>query len=103
MFRSCSSLKAIGFSLCVVFLSAPATAQPAKLKWTDNTEKTTIDAEFVRMTDGAVVLKKDGKEISVPLTKLSMASHLQALKLAKPDAYSKAAPKAVVEIGRAHV
>ena len=98
MFRSSSSLKAISFSLCVVLLSAPATAQPAKLKWTDNTEKTTIDAEFVRMADGAVVLKKDGKEISVSLAKLSMASHLQALKLAKPDAFAKAPPKAVIGI-----
>jgi len=82
----------------LAFLSAPAVAQPTKLKWADNTEKTTIDAEFVRMADGAVILKKDGKEISVPLAKLSMASHLQALKLAKPDAFAKAPPKAVVGI-----
>lgn len=98
MFRSSSSLKAISFCLCVAFLSTIAAAQPAKLKWTDNSEKTTIDAEFVRMADGAVVLKKDGKEISVPLGKLSMASHLQALKLAKPDAFAKAPPKAVIGI-----
>ena len=98
MFRSSSSLKALSLSLCVAFLSAPAAAQSAKLKWTDNTEKTTIDAEFVRLTEGTVLLKKDGKEISVPLAKLSLASHLQALKLAKPQAYAKAAPKAVVGI-----
>lgn len=98
MFRSSSFLKAISLSLCMAFLSASAAAQPAKLKWTDNTEKTTIDAEFVRMADGAVVLRKDGKEISVPLAKLSMASHLQALKLAKPQAYTKAATKAAVGI-----
>ena len=98
MFRSSSFLKAISLSLCMAFLSAPAAAQPAKLKWTDNTEKTTIDAEFVRMADGAVVLRKDGKEISVQLAKLSLASHLQALKLAKPQAYTKAAPKAAVGI-----
>ena len=102
MFLSSSSLKAIGQGLCLglslACLSATAVAQPAKLKWTDNSEKTTIDAEFVRMADGAVVLKKDGKEITVPLTKLSMASHLQALKLANPAAYSKAPPKAVVGI-----
>ncbi|MDX1926383.1 MAG: SHD1 domain-containing protein [Pirellulaceae bacterium] len=98
MFRLSSSLQAFGLCLSMAFLSATAVAQPAKLKWTDNTEKTTIDAEFVRMAEGAVVLKKDGKEISVPLAKLSMASHLQALKLANPAAYSKAPPKAVVGI-----
>ncbi len=98
MFRSSSFLAVVGICLCATFLSAPVVAQSAKLKWTDNTEKTTIDAEFVRMADGAVVLKKDGKEISVPLAKLSMASHLQALKLAKPDAFTKAPPKAVIGI-----
>ncbi len=98
MFRSSYSRKAINACLCVALLSASAIAQPAKLKWTDNTEKTTIDAEFVRVSDGAVVLKKDGKEISVPLGKLSMASHLQALKLAKPEAFAKAPPKAVIGI-----
>jgi hypothetical protein len=98
MFRLSSSLQAFGLCLSMAFLSATAVAQPAKLKWTDNTEKTTIDAEFVRMADGAVVLKRDGKEITVPLAKLSMTSHLQALKLANPSAYSKAPPKAVVGI-----
>lgn len=94
MHRSRSSLNAISLSLCLALLAVPAAAQPAKLKWTDNTEKTTIEAEFVRMAEGAVILKRDGKEISVPLAKLSMGSHLQALKLAKPDAYSKAPTKA---------
>ncbi len=103
MFRSRSSLSAISLSLSLAILIGPAftgrtLAQPAKLKWTDNTEKTTIEAEYVRMAEGAVVLKRDGKEITVPLAKLSMASHLQALKLAKPDAFSKAPPKAVVGI-----
>jgi SLA1 homology domain 1, SHD1 len=98
MFRSRFFPKATSLCLVAAFLSAQAAAQPAKLKWTDNTEKTTIDAEFVRMADGAVVIKKDGKEISVPLTKLSLASHLQALKLAKPEAYAKAPPKAVIGI-----
>jgi hypothetical protein len=62
----------------------------------DSAEKTTIEAEFVRLDEAAVVIKKDGKEIAVPLAKLSLNSHLQALKLAKPEAYSKPAPKIIV-------
>lgn len=58
-------------------LAAPAWGQPVKQKWMDSTEKSTIEAEFVRLADAAVILKKDGKEISVPLTKLSLSSHLQ--------------------------
>ncbi len=82
--------------LLIGLLSVPALGQPVKQKWLDSTEKSTIEAEFVRLVDGAVVLKKDGKEIAVPLSKLSLASHLQALKLAKPGAYSKPAPKIIV-------
>ena len=82
--------------LLVGLLAAPAWGQHVKLKWMDSTEKSTIEAEFVRLADAAVILKKDGKEISVPLTKLSLSSHLQALKLAKPDAYAKPAPKVII-------
>ncbi len=99
MFRSSFGLAVLGTSLCAFsLLTAPAFAQPTKMKWTDVTEKSSIEAEFVRMAEGAVILRKDGKEISVPLTKLSMASHLQALKAANPNAFSKAAPKATVGI-----
>jgi hypothetical protein len=88
---------AIGLSaLMLAGVATPASAQPAKLKWTDNTDKNTIEAEYVRMAENAVVLKKDGKDVTVPLAKLNLSSHLQALKLAKPEAYSKPAPKAVV-------
>lgn len=84
--------------LVVVCLSCASFAQTTKLKWTDNTEKSTITADFVRMADDAVVLRKDGKEISVPLSKLSLSSHLQAKKLANPTAYSAPPPKAQIGI-----
>jgi len=96
MLRSSFGFAACGLSLsALLWSSSLAEAQPPKQKWTSNAG-TAIEAEFVRLDAGAVVVKKDGKEISVPLGKLSMESHLQALKLAKPDAYSKPAPKAVV-------
>lgn len=68
-----------------------------KLKWTGAAEKSpTIEAEFVRVDGDTLILKKDGKEIPVPLSKLSLDSHLQALKLANPEAYAKPVPKAVI-------
>ncbi len=96
MLRSSFAFAAFGLSLCAVLGSSSlAEAQPPKQKWTSSAGAV-IEAEFVRLDAGAVLVKKDGKEISVPLAKLSMESHLQALKLAKPGAYAKPAPKAVV-------
>jgi hypothetical protein len=78
------------------FLAQSASAQTEKQKWLDSTEKSTIEAEFVRLDGASVILKKDGKDIAVPLAKLSLSSHLQALKLAQPDAYAKPVPKVVL-------
>ena len=106
MLRSNLGLPASGLSQCAVLFCAAlfcaslwnsplAEAQAQKQKWVSNAG-TAIDAEFVRLDAGSVVVKKDGKEIAVPLSKLSLESHLQALQLAKPDAYAKPAPKAIV-------
>jgi hypothetical protein len=55
-----------------------------------------IEASFVRLEADSVVLKlnSNGKEANVPLSSLSLESHLQALKLANPDAFSKPLVKA---------
>lgn len=55
-----------------------------------------IEATFVRMNEDSVVLQLNstGKEASVPLSSLSLESHLQALKLADPSAFSKPLVKA---------
>ena len=82
---------------CLGGFSTVAHAQPVKHKWTSSTGSV-ISAEFVRLEEGSVVVKKDGKEIPVPLSKLSIDSHLQALQLANPEAYSKPAPKATVGV-----
>ena len=65
-----------------------ATASPTT--WV-STQGKSIEAAFVRMSDDAVVLKLNstGKEVNVPLSSLSLESHLQALKLADPAAFSK--------------
>ncbi len=85
------------FLLFAIAFGFVENAHAQKLKWSGASEKSpVIDAEFVRIEDGNVVLKKDGKEIPVPLSKLSLESHLQALKLAHPEAYAKPVPKAPV-------
>jgi len=50
-----------------------------------------IEADFVRMDADTVTLrlKTTGKEASIPIPSLSLESHLQALKLADPEAFAK--------------
>lgn len=72
-----------------------ATAPENPSVWT-NAEGRELQADFVRLTEEAVVLrlKSDGREVSIPLSTLSIDSHLQAVKLANPAAFSKPVPKA---------
>lgn len=52
-------------------------------KWTDATGKFTIDAEFVSLKDGNVTLKrKDGKEVTMALDRLSKDDQALAKKIA---------------------
>ncbi len=78
--------------------AASAAAEPAPTTWT-NDKGVPIEAEFVRMTDAGVVLRltRDGREAAVPLTKLSIESIYQAVRLANPQAFSKPVPKAVTK------
>lgn len=71
---------------------------PPPTTWT-NDKGVPIEAEFVRMTDAGVVLRlsRDGREAAVPLTKLSIESIYQAVRLENPQAFSKPVPKAVVK------
>ena len=54
-----------------------------KQSWTDKSGKV-IEAEFVRLDEGAVVIEKDGKQFTVPFSKLDDTSLKQARSLAKP-------------------
>ena len=51
------------------------------LPWT-NTDGKTIQAEFIRLNGDSVVIRKDGKEFSIPISKLTTASAAQARKYA---------------------
>jgi hypothetical protein len=82
-------------------LSAQETARPATgsteagTTWTSTSGKT-IEAEFIRLTDDGVVLKlkADGRQAEVPFANLSLESHLQAIRLGKPEEFSKPLLKA---------
>ena len=84
----------------MVSLPGTATSQEAGsvTKWTSVAGKE-IEAEFVRRTDKGVVLrlKANGQEAEVPYAQLSLESHLQAIKLDKPEAFSKPLLKAEVK------
>ena len=91
----------IGWSvMCHGALAQPAGGEQAAAPtvWTSS-KGTEVEADFVRMTDQAVVLrlKRDGKETTVPLTALSIDSIYQAVRLAHPEGFSKPVPKAEVK------
>jgi hypothetical protein len=80
-----------------VLVEEPATESPAlagspfevpddtkKLRtWQDATGKFSIEAEFISLSAAGVKLKrKDGKEVTVPLDRLSKADQTAARKLA---------------------
>ncbi len=58
-----------------------------------------FQAEFVRLTDDGVVLKsaENGREAELKFSRLSIASHFQAMKLGNPEAYNKPLIKAEVK------
>ncbi len=88
--------------LAVLLLSGNLSAQDA-MKWT-NLEGKEIVGEFVRMEGKTVVIRlENGKEAKVPLASLSLESHLQALKLAKPEAFNKEVVKAPVVVEAAKI
>ncbi|MCA9181245.1 MAG: hypothetical protein KDA51_07320, partial [Planctomycetales bacterium] len=78
--------------------NSTAAIEPAPTTWT-NDKGVVIEAEFVSMTDEGVVLRlsRDGREAAVPLTKLSIDSIYQAVRLSNPQEFSKPVPKALVK------
>ena len=82
----------LDFTLADTAVEAPAVPpppSPGPLPWT-NTDGKTIQAEFVRLESDSVVIRKDGKEFTLPLAKLSPESRNQAQKL---SAHSDPAPR----------
>jgi hypothetical protein len=95
-------MKSINLPLVLLFLvSMPFAAwaqeppEATPTSWV-NPQGKVIEAEFVRLQDTGVVLrlKSNGKEASVPFSALSLESHLIALKLGEPEAFSKPLLKA---------
>jgi len=63
---------------------APAAAPSRTRTWKDATGKFSIEAEFVSLDGDAITLKRtDGKQLTVPLSKLSDADQAAARQLAK--------------------
>ncbi len=79
------SFFAIAF--CILFSSASAQLDKQVTTWADSSGQFRIEATFIRLDGSNVILRKtDGKEISVPLSRLSSESQ----KMAKES--SQAAP-----------
>lgn len=101
--RRCMSLAiAIGLAASLSISGAIAFAQTdtgyvAPTVWTsyDGGE---IEAEFVKLDGETVVLKlkTTGKEVPVPLSRLSLDSHYHAVRLGNPEAFNKPLVKAEV-------
>ncbi|MFK7736839.1 MAG: hypothetical protein AB8B50_12460 [Pirellulaceae bacterium] len=93
------AIRSIGLTCLLPLISLFSTAnvigQETTPKWTLSTGKT-LDAEFVRLTDDGVILKQKstGKQAEIAMPQLSLESQLQAIKLARPEEFSKPVPKA---------
>jgi hypothetical protein len=78
------------------WLTAQVAIAAEQLTWT-NPDGKEVSGEFLRMDtlNKSIVIRTElGREIVVPLASLSFESHLQALKLAKPEAFNKDVVKA---------
>ena len=78
---------------CTLLLIA-GLASAAPLEWT-NKEGKTIVAEFVRLEGESVVVRRDGRELTIPLATLSLASRIQSMELGagKPGKPAPALPQ----------
>jgi hypothetical protein len=80
--------------LACLLLSSALVQGQEPTKWT-NPDGKEIVGEFVRMNDKSLTLRlANGKEATIALSSLSLESHLQALKMAKPDNFTKELVKA---------
>lgn len=95
LFQSRALIVAL-LAVCLFQRSPSLNAQEATT-WKDATGRE-VEADFVRLTDDGVVLrlKSNGREVETKLSSLSLESHLQAIKLGKPEEWTKPLPKAYV-------
>jgi hypothetical protein len=82
------------FAMIIIGEALSGTAWGDELEWT-SPDGQSIKGEFLRMEGKDIWIRRNtGSEVKIPLSSLSLESHLQALKLAKPDAFSKELVKA---------
>lgn len=65
----------------ILLLCQSAVSHAAPVDWT-SADGRTIQAEFVKLEDEVVFIRRDGKEFSIPMAKLSLASRNQARAMA---------------------
>lgn len=76
--------------MMILCCSVSLRAQEAATQQWVSFEGKTLSGQFVRIDGKSVVLKlPTGKEVNVKLSSLSFESHLQALKLSNPEAFTK--------------
>ncbi len=102
----CWAMFVLGMHVLVLSASAAGLgAEPAARQlrqWTDATGKHSIQAEFVELKDGKVRLRKeDGKEVTIPLEKLSEADRKFVEQQSNGKPASAGPPKELtVELGK---
>ncbi len=97
--KAFKTLREYCFGFLFLLIASPCLAQPAvdgwleSSAWTDATGKFKVEATFVRIDQQNVILKRsDGKEISVPLSKLNEESRKRATEAAKKKAPTASKP-----------
>ncbi|MBC8354186.1 MAG: hypothetical protein H8E66_19510 [Planctomycetes bacterium] len=82
LLQAFSRIIGVTFLVCVGAIESNAEVRT----WTDSAGKFSVDAEFVELTKDLVVLRREtGKEISVPLSKLSKADQSYVRSQKKPS------------------
>jgi SLA1 homology domain 1, SHD1 len=89
-----------GIAVCCLMPMVSAQLVKQTMSWADSSGQFRIDATFVRIDAGNVVLRKsDGKEISVPLERLSSESQKQANEASQTKPAKAVAPALAAEPG----
>jgi SLA1 homology domain 1, SHD1 len=91
--KALKTFSVFAVSFCVLFSTASAQLDKQATSWADSSGQFRIEATFVRLDGSNVILRKaDGKEISVPLTRLSSESQKMAKEASRTAPAKPTAP-----------